>query len=110
LTAPALPSGADGSWFVTLDIVTLQALGGSATINVDNFDPGDSPSGQPGTHTVRGFPAIISGGYSSRLNLARLRVAGTGVGRGAVLSLSFAPGDARPEKMSGRILGQAIRF
>jgi hypothetical protein len=88
-------------------------LGGGATINIDNFNPGDfSPvaPGTPGAITTRVLPANISGSYSSRLNLARLRVGGTGVGRGATLSLSFAPGDTQPQKMSGRILGEAIRF
>jgi hypothetical protein len=101
-----LPEGVDGSWKLTLNVLSLGAIGGTGTFAVSNFTPPDNPAGFPADRLL---PAKVNGSYSQRTGLSRVRVTGIYEGRGSYVTLTFNPEDNSVVRLSGKVLGQTVR-
>ncbi len=116
-----LPSGADGAWKIDMSILALNRLGGTAVVSIDNFVDGSGSLYNQQITNPRELPAKLNGTYSLHRNLATVSISGVlgNVGdpardpidgRGFSLNLRFEPGAGFPTRMTGRILGEVIRF
>jgi hypothetical protein len=101
----ALPSGVDGAWGVSMDILALSRLAGTATILVDGSAAPDRPAYQSGTLTLN---ASLAGTYRPSLG-SRLELSGMPGSSPAALQLAL-DSDAQLVRVTGRILGQTINF
>lgn len=90
----AMPAGADGEWLLQADLVPLKKIGGSAAIF---FNSG------------RVIPMRLSGSYSSRNDVTRLKMSGAGPSRGVKVNLSFAGDADELVDLRGKVLGQTLR-
>ena len=88
-----VPPGIDGSWTVTMNILPLKKLDGSATAT---FQSG------------RIVLFDLSGSYSSSRNDSRISLRGVGPSRGARLKL-LLDGNSNVEEARGKLLGQKVR-
>lgn len=106
LISPNLPNRVDGAWRVEMNLLALKKLGGSATIIVNSFM---APDGSTWPADGRVIPTNVSGSYVARTDLARTQLTGINEGRGNSLLMIFSPGTDTAQ-LSGRILGQTIRY
>jgi hypothetical protein len=103
----ALPSGVDGSWTLSLDILALKRLGGTATASIDRYtssqnDANSAPS------TI--LSANLQGSYNARSGVSTVAITGTGTSRGTSLVAYFTTGASAPSKLVGKVLGQTVRW
>jgi len=90
LAAVPLPSGADGSWTLTLN---LASSGGAGSIALPNG---------------RSLHASLASSFSAHTGISRIKLAGTGGDRGNSLTLSMLPATAALDSVSGKLLGQTV--
>ena len=91
-----LVGGNDGSWSAILNILPLNHLSGTGTISLSNH---------------RSLQGIISGTFSTRTGISRIRLTGFGSDKG--FSVTFTASQAEDgslelETVRGRILGQSV--
>jgi hypothetical protein len=96
-----------GVWTVSMALQNFQRIGGTATFTINHYV---SPSGDANTLPYTTLQANVNGNYSAQWNLEQLMLTGLSTSRGTSLSLKFLPGDTMPVKMTGKALGQTIRF
>lgn len=94
--AVGLAPGMDGSWSVQMNIVALKRLAGSATITLSN---------------QRALQTHLSGSYSSRSAVAKVKLTGFNESKGTSVDLNFISSEegTEIERLRGRILGQSVR-
>ncbi len=102
-----LPDGANGSWSLTLNIISAGHIGGTGTFTISDYSPPDNPAGFP---TDRLLPANVSGSYSQHTGFSKVSVRGIYDGRGSTLSLTYNPADNSVINASGKVLGQLVRM
>jgi len=92
-----LPSGGDGSWAITMNVIPFKTLSGSAQITIS------------GGRTVNG---TLLGRFFQDTEISVLRFSGTNVDRGAAGTFSFSvvQGVNEIETLQGKILGQRVIF
>ncbi len=105
--AVALPPGVDGAWSVSMDIVALSRLGGTATISIDSAAPPGQPIYLP-TTLVLG--ANISGNFRPVSELSQLRLSALPGSTPASLDMIIVSGNPQFLAVTGKILGQSVRF
>jgi hypothetical protein len=90
-----LPGNQDGSFNLQLNLVSLNRLGGTATITLSDG---------------RVLQFGVAGKYSPSLNLSKLRLVGLGADKGSILGLNFVTveGESTIVSMRGLVLGQAV--
>lgn len=89
-----VPGGIDGSWVLTMNVLPLKKLDGSATAT---FQSG------------RIVLFDLTGRYSSSSDASRISLRGVGPSRGTHLRLNLDGGNG-VQQMRGKLLGQKIRF
>ena len=102
-----LPTGVDGSWTINVGVLPLKQFVGSGTINVAAYNSPELPGGWP---AERILPTEVSGSYNTSKNLVNSSLKGINEGKGSNLNLKFQPGSIFPAKMSGKVMGQSIKF
>lgn len=102
-----LPSGVDGSWSVNMVGLTLNQFIGTGTIEVAAFHSPELPGGWPATRILY---TEVKGTYNSSKNLANTNLDGIDEDKGSNLNVKFEPGSIFPTKMSGKVLGQKIKW
>jgi hypothetical protein len=105
--AVALPPGVDGAWGVSLDVVGLDQLGGTATIAMDSAAPGYRPIYLPATLSLT---ANLTGSFRAPLNLSAIRLTGLPGSTPATLDLNIVNGQPQFLLVKGSILGQTVSF
>jgi hypothetical protein len=90
-----LPGGIDGSWSANLTIIPLNKLSGTGSISL------------PNGRTLLG---IISGSFSTRTGISKIKLTGTGSDKGFNVTFTTTTGDEglQLETVRGRILGQSV--
>jgi hypothetical protein len=85
-----------GAWTVDMNILPLKRLAGSATITLSSG---------------RALPMHLSGSYSSRTALAKIKLAGINEAKGSSVNLNFISSEQGMEvdTLRGKILGQSVR-
>ncbi len=101
-----LPADVDGSWKLTLNVTSLGSIGGTGTFAISDFIPPDNPAGFP---TQRLLPATAHGSYSQRTGSSKVSVHGIYDGRGSNVSVTYDAADNTLQKLSGKVMGQAVR-
>ena len=88
--------GMDGSWTLNMNILPLKKLSGTGTIVLSNG---------------RTLPMDLSGNFSSKTGVTKVKLKGISEGLGSNLNISFADTEEGTviEKMNGKVLGQSVR-
>jgi hypothetical protein len=102
-----LPPGVDGGWSVNMDILPLSRLAGTATIVIHN--PG-APGQAAYLPTARTLNANLAGSYRPTLALSQVQLTGLPGSSPTSLDLTLVRGEAQPGRITGRILGQTVRY
>ncbi len=106
-TGLPLPTGVDGSWSVNMGVAALKTFIGSGTIEVASFRSPELPGGWPAKRILLNE---VSGTYNSSKHLADANFKGIEEAKGSSLNVKFQPGATFPTKMSGKVLGQNIKW
>ena len=102
-----LPKGVNGSWSANMAALTLKQFIGTGTIEIAAFESPELPGGWPAKRILY---TEVSGSYNNSKNLANVNQKSIDQEKGSNLTLKFAPGAAFPSKMSGKVLGQNIKW
>ncbi len=102
----ALPPGADGAWTVTMNMLAMNQLSGTAIIAVDSYTSPNNPAGFP---TQRVLECKLVGSYNPASGIASVRLDGIYDARGTVLGLKFNYENGQIVRMNGRVLGLAVQ-
>ncbi len=102
-----LPVGVDGSWSVNMVVIPLKEFLGSGDIRVAAYRSPETPGGWP---VDRVLPTEVRGSYNSSKELISTTSKGFDVGSGSKVNLKFKLGESLPQKMSGKVLGQNIKW
>ena len=102
-----LPPGVDGGWSVHMDILPLNRLAGTATILVHN--PG-APGQAAYLPAARTLNANLAGSYRPTLGLSQVQLTGLPGSSPTTLDLTLVSGETQPGRITGRILGQTVRY
>ena len=102
-----LPTGVNGSWSVLMEGLTLKKFIGTGAIIVSAYNSPETPGGWPANPILY---MEVTGSYNSSQNLANSSLKGIDEAKGSNLTLKFHPGAPFPTKMSGKVLGQNIKW
>jgi hypothetical protein len=102
-----LPVGVNGSWSVNMGVMALKSFIGTGIIEVAGFKSPELPGGWPANRIL---PAQVSGTYSNSKQIASSNLKGIDEAKGSNLNVKFQPGGTFPTKMSGKVLGQNIKW
>jgi hypothetical protein len=94
-TTVPLTGGIDGSWSASLTVIPLNKLSGTGSISLPNG---------------RVLQGIISGSFSARTGISKIKLTGTGSDKGFSVTFTTTQGDEglQLETVRGRILGQSM--
>jgi hypothetical protein len=90
VSAVPLPAGVDGSWRLSMNIQTPV---GSGSIILPNR---------------RSLQANLTGSFSARSGVGRLKLSGTGGDRGSTLNINLATTTGGLQSLTGKVLGQTV--
>jgi hypothetical protein len=108
-----LPTGVDGSWSVNMVGLTLKQFIGTGTIEVAAFHSPELPGGWPPTRILY---MELKGSYNSSKNQANANLDGIDEDTGSNLTVKIQRTDEFPYyepfpvRMSGKVLGQKIKW
>jgi hypothetical protein len=108
-----LPTGVDGSWSVYVGVTPLKQFIGTGTINIAAYDSPELPGGWPPTRILY---TDVDGSYNTSKMLANSNLKGVEEAKGSNLNLKIQLTDTFPyyglfpEHMSGKVLGQKIKW
>ena len=108
-----LPTGVDGSWSVNMAVTPLNTIVGTGTIEVAAYNSPELPGGWPPTRILY---TDVSGSYNSSKMLVNSNLKGIQEDKGSNLTVKFQVTDTYPfyapfpERMSGKVLGQKIKW
>jgi type 1 fimbria pilin len=102
-----LPAGVNGSWTVNMGVIPLKQFIGTGTIDIAAYDSPELPGGWPATRILY---TDVKGSYNDSKNLANSNLNGIDEAKGSNLTVKFQPGSTFPTKMSGKVLGQQIKW
>jgi hypothetical protein len=91
-----LPTGIDGSWTAQMDILPLTGLSGTGSFVLS---------------TTRSLSANLSGTYSSKTDVAKVKMTGINEGKGSSVNIDFTTSDTGStlQKLRGRVSGQTVK-
>jgi hypothetical protein len=94
-TVVPLPPGVDGSWSANLTVIPLNKLSGTGSISLPNG---------------RVLQGLISGSFSTRSGISKIKLTGTGGDKGFSVTFTTTEGEEglQLETVRGRILGQSV--
>jgi len=103
----ALPQGVDGSWFCSMNLLSVgKHIGGTGTVTVNSSA---ALQNSVDTSTSRVMTENVSAGYKAAENQAQAVLSGLAGSRPSSLHIYFAPGATQPSRMSGKLLGQTVK-
>lgn len=104
----ALPTGADGSWAVVMNVLTLgKKVAGTGAIVISTYASPDLPVGWP---KERVLPTEVKGNYNPATDVSKVKAKGVDQGKGVSVSLEFETGTFYPISLKGKVLGQRVQI
>lgn len=101
-----LPTGVDGGWTLTMEILALNRLGGVAAVAIDRVAGPGQAAGYP---TTRNLSFNLTGSYHLNSGLSQLHLLALPGSQGNSLQVYLYDGAAVPSRLIGKLLGQIVR-